>query len=283
MVDAAVEVAVTAAQSARVDEVTAIVQQQYPQELHHAMSAVRSAKLGLQKWVEPTEEWASMKRKEEEESRTPEGQAKAKQQQALQSMSLFAELGLVEGGEGEEGGSSGDTERLWRPLMGLLQLSQLDYTIFWRELASGSFDVKDMSPDSKDMSPDSKDMSPDSDAFNKVEHELAPLARALECGGAVAAATTTTAEQSQLVIGWLDYLHPELQECWKVWLGRWRERVRDDMHNGVDRDWAVQRRRMMLGSSPKYVPREWMLMQVPTLRCQRYNCISSCVYCSLLY
>jgi uncharacterized protein YdiU (UPF0061 family) len=250
-VDAAVQAAIKAAQEMRVNEVSQVVQQQYPQDLHRAMCAVRSAKLGLQQWRDPTEAWQAKQQQVQEEAATPQGQVKAKQREAILALSLFNELGLEDGAD--EGG--GDTERLWRPLMELMRLTQADYTILFRELARGSFDGG-----MAGVADDGGANGGSGDSTTK--HDLAPLVRALECGGA--AATATVDEQSVLVEGWLDYLHPELQGCWKAWLGRWQQRVREDVEGGEGggegTSWQ-QRRRTMLGASPKYVPREWMLAQ----------------------
>ena len=160
----------------------------------------------------------------------------------------------------------GDYDRLWKPLIGLLEASQADFTLFFRQLSLYRV-PEDLPPgmgreqsttthnnnNSNNNSNDSNNMN-DSDADHLLRH-LAPVFY------------TPLADQDK-----------ERRAAWADWLMVWLGRVAEDQDTGAaaeagaagygavagdddDDDDDAARRRMMRLASPKYVPREWMLVE----------------------
>jgi len=133
-----------------------------------------------------------------------------------------------------------DCDELWTELQGLLTKSGCDYTIFFRELACIAH----------------------ADATHVMESGVAAAASAAGAG-AEAASEAAMAATAPL----LEYLTPcfydgvptdTMAKEWAKWLSKYAQRVAADGREDASR------RAEMHATSPKYIPREWMLAEAYT-------------------
>jgi uncharacterized protein YdiU (UPF0061 family) len=139
-----------------------------------------------------------------------------------------AKMGLKPGGEG--GGWDDHAEGMFMELVQLMTASHVDWTIFWRQLTevagSVTADDADDDTDASDALLFDLTAGPLSSSFYKL-----PLSSALASG-------------------------------WENWLGSWADRLRREFTSAGTGGAALTA--TMKRVSPKYVPREWMLVRAYT-------------------
>ena len=125
-------------------------------------------------------------------------------------------------------------EGLWTPLFALMQKSELDYTIFWRQLSHVTA----------------------AEAAGVVEAQ----ASAAAAGGKLDGPEVLNATEAML-----KHLLPAFfeepranREGWQLWLALYAKRLASDGRADSERQAEMRL------ASPKYIPREWMLAEAYT-------------------
>ena len=121
-------------------------------------------------------------------------------------------------------------EGLWQPLFALLQKSELDYTIFWRQLS------------------------------HITAAEAASVVEAAAKGGAADGPEVLAATEpmlTKLLPSFFDEPRAA-REGWQLWLALYAKRLASDGRSDAERQAEMRL------ASPKYIPREWMLAEAYT-------------------
>jgi len=117
---------------------------------------------------------------------------------------------------------------LWRRLENLLESSNVDYTIFWRQLSEIPLHFDD-----------------DTGASKSSANDAAALLKTF------------------LTKAFYEPLKPEKEKMWTEWIGGWTRAVKTCDAKPTDISAAMKR------TNPKYVPREWMLVEAYTASCKK--------------